>query len=454
MNGTIRLLDGREDEMSETKEKNHLQPDNETGLMDAVNQMFYSVLLVNPKEDSVLILQDHDCPETVQTRMNWTEYLERYSAILTEEERAKVWKRLSSHALLAAASGKETSFTLDVSCLNQKQNHTDWSTISAVIKQTGSSVSAYIFIRQSNEEHLLKSIINLYVYNTCDYFIYLNAQNNSYVMFSGSNNGTPLPPEICNDYASALVEYARNYVVPEDQEMVIREMQIDRVLEQLDLYGVHSFYCGVTDPIRGYTRKQLSYRYYDRNTRMVLLSRTDVTDVYLEERLRQEELKNAYHQAETDTLTGLLNYKGLRSRVEAALAEDKQSALLFIDLDNFKQVNDTLGHMEGNRLLCQIAQILRTQTRMQDFQGRVGGDEFVVYLRNIRTPEQATGCARRICDAVSRLSDTWNNTVPVSCSIGIAIVPKDGLDYTTLFTSADQLAYRAKSAGKNRYYLL
>ena len=221
--------------MSETKEKNHLQPDNETGLMDAVNQMFYSVLLVNPKEDSVLILQDHDCPETVQTRMNWTEYLERYSAILTEEERAKVWKRLSSHALLAAASGKETSFTLDVSCLNQKQNHTDWSTISAVIKQTGSSVSAYIFIRQSNEEHLLKSIINLYVYNTCDYFIYLNAQNNSYVMFSGSNNGTPLPPEICNDYASALVEYARNYVVPEDQEMVIREMQIDRVLEQLDL---------------------------------------------------------------------------------------------------------------------------------------------------------------------------------------------------------------------------
>mgnify|MGYP005801953751 FL=1 len=77
--------------------------------------------------------------------------------------------------------------------------------------------------------------------------------------------------------------------------MVIREMQIDRVLEQLDLYGVHSFYCGVTDPIRGYTRKQLSYRYYDRNTRMVLLSRTDVTDVYLEERLCQDELKTVYH---------------------------------------------------------------------------------------------------------------------------------------------------------------
>lgn len=115
--------------------------------------------------------------------------------------------------------------------------------------------------RENQQEHLLRSIIDLFVYNNCDYFIYLDAKQNRYTMFSGSQSGTPLPPSECLDYESELVKYARSFVVSEDQEKVIREMGLKRVIEQLEKNGLHTIYCGVEDPVRGYTRKRLTCHY-------------------------------------------------------------------------------------------------------------------------------------------------------------------------------------------------
>ena len=353
--------------------------------------------------------------------------------------------------LQAEAESGEDSFMLDVSYI--KKGRTNWLSIMVRMVEKDGGFCAYVFVRRNNEEHLLKSIIDLYVYNTCDYFIYLDAKNNSYVMFSGSSSGTPLPPEICDDYAAALVDYARSFVVPEDQEMVIREMQIDRVLKQLEAHGSHSFFCGVSDPARGYTRKQLTYRYYDRKAGMILLSRTDVTGVYLEERARQEELKKMQLRAQTDTLTELLNYRGIIDHVEEALLHRSgKSAFLFIDLDNFKQVNDTMGHQAGDRLLRRVGRVLRTQSGKDALQGRVGGDEFVVFLPQIRDHGHARDCARRICEMVEQLTLPMNGSPTISCSIGIAVAPEDGRDYLSLSKCADRRAYHAKSLGKNRIF--
>lgn len=422
----------------------------QTELMTALNEMFYAILCVKPEEDTVLILQSSEHPCSAQQKLSWTEYLGRYSVILTEESYRKVKERFSSEALLASSRKGERNFTLDASYL--KEGKTNWLTASALVKeQPDGRPYVYIFIRQTNEEHLLRSIIELYVFNICDYFIYLDARNNSYVMFSGSTSGTPLPPEICNDYEAATIEYAHSFVVQEDQEMVIREMQLERVLDQLDRHGVHTFYCGVIDPVRGYTRKQLSYQYYDRDAQMILLSRTDVTGIYLEERARKKELKAAKLRAETDTLTGLLNYGGVSRHVSASLAESAEAALLFIDLDNFKQVNDCLGHQEGDQILRKIAQVLQLQTGERGIQGRIGGDEFVVFLRDITAKEQAEGYAKRICEAVGRLTLPENGAPTISCSIGIAMAPEDGKDYKTLIKHADRRAYQAKARGKNRF---
>lgn len=148
-------------------------------------------------------------------------------------------------------------------------------------------------VRDADEQHLLRNVVDRYVYSNCDYFIYLDAKNNSYTMFSGSSDGTPLPPAQCNDYATELVNYAEAFVVPEDRQMVIREMRIERVLEQLGAHGMHAFYCGILDPVRGYTRKRLEYRYYDQPSGMILLSRSDVTAIYREQQEHQSALEAA-----------------------------------------------------------------------------------------------------------------------------------------------------------------
>lgn len=124
----------------------------------------------------------------------------------------------------------------------------------------------------------------MYVYNSCDYFVLLDIHNNSYMMINSNPLETACFSAVCDKYESALVEYARSFVVPEDQEAVIRKMSIDNVARQLEDKEVYSFTAGVEDPERGYTRKQLTYRYYDRAAGTVLLCRTDVTEVYLEER--------------------------------------------------------------------------------------------------------------------------------------------------------------------------
>lgn len=253
------------------------------GLTAALGRRFYSILRVDPARDTVLILQSRDYPQAVQTQMYWGTYLERYGGIVTPQGRERLQKRLSGPALLAAAANGEHSFSLEVPYL--KGRRTNWLTIHAALdRQAGGELYADIFVRQSNNEHLLHSIIDMYVYNSCDYFVLLDIHNNSYMMINSNPLETARFSSVCDKYESALVEYARSFVVPEDQEAVIRKMGIDNVARQLEDKEVYSFTAGVEDPERGYTRKQLTYRYYDRAAGTVLLCRTDVTEVYLEER--------------------------------------------------------------------------------------------------------------------------------------------------------------------------
>ena len=422
------------------------------GLTAALGRRFYSILRVDPARDTVLILQSRDYPQAVQTQMDWGTYLERYGGIVTPQGRERLQKRLSGPALLAAAANGEHSFSLEVPYL--KGRRTNWLTIHAALdRQAGGELYADIFVRQSNDEHLLHSIIDMYVYNSCDYFVLLDIHNNSYMMINSNPLETARFSAVCDKYESALVEYARSFVVPEDQEAVIRKMSIDNVARQLEDKEVYSFTAGVEDPERGYTRKQLTYRYYDRAAGTVLLCRTDVTEVYLEERARQRELESARLRAETDPLTGLLNHGGISRRAGELLESSPlPAAMLVLDLDNFKQVNDTLGHLEGDRLLCKVAQTLQLQSGPDALQGRSGGDEFVVFLPGT-APSRAGDCARQICEAVSLLTLPENAPRSVSCSIGAAFAPEDGRDYQSLFRVADRRAYQAKRLGKNRYLL-
>ena len=161
------------------------------------------------------------------------------------------------------------------------------------------------------------------------------------------------------------------------------------------------------------------------------------------------------HLARFDELTGLPNRVNFRDEIEHLLAVPHDaaqlSALLFVDLDQFKQVNDTLGHPCGDQLLCAVAERLRTMLRPEDFVARFGGDEFVVFQQNIRSPDEAAGLARRIVDHLSERYKIDNHLVEIGASVGIAMTLPAGVSADTLLKNADMALYRAKADGRGTF---
>ena len=160
------------------------------------------------------------------------------------------------------------------------------------------------------------------------------------------------------------------------------------------------------------------------------------------------------HLARYDELTALPNRVNFRDEIERLLRvphdAEQLSALLFIDLDQFKQVNDTLGHPCGDQLLCAVADRLRGMLRPEDFVARFGGDEFVVFQQNIRSTEDAAHLARRIVDHLSERYKIDNHLVEIGASVGIAMTSR-GVSADTLLKNADMALYRAKADGRGTF---
>ena len=173
----------------------------------------------------------------------------------------------------------------------------------------------------------------------------------------------------------------------------------------------------------------------------------------LQQRKRMEERVN--HMAYHDELTSLPNRLMLAQRLDQALARHRragtQLAILFLDLDRFKVINDSLGHETGDVLLRQVADRLRTQTREGDTVARMGGDEFVVLTENCGTLGHISARAQRLVEQLSAPYVLGSNDCHVTVSIGISIFPADGSDAQALLKAADVAMYRAKDTGRDSY---
>ncbi len=159
--------------------------------------------------------------------------------------------------------------------------------------------------------------------------------------------------------------------------------------------------------------------------------------------------------AQYDALTGLPNRNLLRDRIEQAIARARRQkwriGMLFIDLDRFKLVNDTLGHEHGDRLLEQVGERLRACVRASDTVARFSGDEFVVVLPDLARAEDAGLVAQKILDALAAPFDLLGQEASVGASIGVALYPEDTEDGESLLKAADAAMYRAKESGRAGY---
>ncbi len=168
-----------------------------------------------------------------------------------------------------------------------------------------------------------------------------------------------------------------------------------------------------------------------------------------EAHLRMEEL------AYVDSLTGLANRILFRDRLEQVLKTlkraDASAALLYLDLDEFKRINDSMGHDVGDAVLMKVAATLRQCVRFQDTVARMGGDEFVILLTDIDGMSGASSVARKIIDAMAEPIHLLKNEILISPSIGITLAPMDSLNADILLKNADMAMYKAKSLGRNNY---
>lgn len=438
--------------------ENHIMENNKevyVTLLQSLQNIYDDIDVLNLDTEQLLVLRNSHNPkqegQTVSYRFEADEFC-NYS--IMQEDRAVAEKILDMEELRHFYDSGEESNSVELRVCANGDNY-EWVelNIQALPYAQNKEKKLLITVRNIDKSKLMRGIIDRFIYDSCDYFIYLDAKNDSYVMFSGNDNGTPLPPYTCNSYSTELIKYAHDYVVEEDQQYTIEQMELSHVITQLDKYGEHTFYVGINEE-NGYRRKCLRYLYYDRGNKMILLVRTDVTDVYLEEKRKNDKLLKALKEAKTDFLTGLDNRMAIEHSIGMLLQNPTitSGAFFFMDIDNFKYINDEYGHDEGDHVLITMANKLKQALENDCIVGRLGGDEFVAFYPNFKSIEDV----KRLGEYISHIFDTnevESKYKTLSCSVGISFYPHDGVRYQDLSKKADTALYTSKNNGRKQYQI-
>lgn len=262
----------------------------------------------------------------------------------------------------ALCQGKHLVSNIRLRRMDETQDAFSWYMVHSTLVYNGAEPARVVgTLRNVDEQKFLTGIIDRFVYDSCDYFIFIDAVNDSYVMYSHSNCGTPLPPLEGANYFTEIIKFAHEHVVEEDIDYAIENMRLENVLFALDKNGEHIFYTGVKDPIRGYTHKKIRFVYYDKQKKQILLTRTDVTHMYHEELRKNTMLREALaaahlaNNAKTDFLSRMSH--DIRTPLNAIVG---MTTIAERKMHDAERVRDCLAHISTSSqyLLSLINSIL------------------------------------------------------------------------------------------------
>ena len=248
-----------------------------------------------------------------------------------------------------------------------------------------------------------------------------------------------------------LCDYAVESIVSQDTEAAefyrtFTQEKLKRIYESGRRSLSFEYARNMSDGSQRWIRNDVNFLIdADNNHLCVMLSAKDINK-------SKEEEQKIRDAAKLDRMTKVLNRETAMETIRTILREegDTGHSLYMLDVDNFKALNDTLGHQAGDEFLIRLAERLRTSIRETDVIGRIGGDEFFIFLREVSELTLTENRAKRLLDVISEVAKDYLQ-VKVSGSIGISRYPENGFDLDSLYAKADEALYEAKHAGKNCY---
>lgn len=420
-------------------------------ILDAFTNLYRSILEVNLSTGTVNVLKHtarrygSDAPETF-TLSDFARFVANMAE--AEVDRREIFE-FFDEANLRRLCGSRRTDHVDFRAVDDC-GAMRWVRAQALYEPRRSDRFFLVF-SNIDRERVFHSIAEKFVFKNCDYFYCVDLRQNRFERFSGAAEpDSDLPPEQGDDYRGQMVEYITSRVVDADVNLVLDAVDPQSIIRRLDSEGEYTITYGLNTP-NGLRRKHVVFRYYDAENKIALIRRSDVTEEYERRLAEKRRMADFEREAMIDGLTGAYNRQGGVRLIRRVLDEtDTINALCVLDLDHFKRINDTYGHIRGDEALRDCGEKLRSLLRAGDVVVRLGGDEFIVFLKDIRSEENARQCVESL---VRRLYNPEGHGPgePMSVSIGAAMSRGRGESFESLYRAADSALYLVKSEGRNGY---
>ena len=351
--------------------------------------IYSDIIELEPYQGSLGIIKSYMEPGLENSgRYSVDDLLDRYKRYIHKDDYEFLSREVSRDAFINFLESGQRQKSIEIRCMVEEGRY-EWMEFSFFeVSHTLDGKKKVLFTaRNVNEQKLLKGIVDRFVYDNCDYFIYLDVKHDSYVMFSSTDNGTPLPPAASDSYTEELTNYNREYVVPWDAERVVEAMKPERISLALKENKEYIIYCGMMNQASEYTRKKLQFVYYDKSNDMVLLTRTDVTHIYNEEKRKNDIMRNALAQAEqanrakSDFLSRMSH--DIRTPMNAIMG---MAAIARLKLDDKDRVRDCLDKINtSSRYLLSLINDVLDMSKIESGKMLIAESrfDFIDFIQNI-----------------------------------------------------------------------